>query len=820
MRRTTLANVPRIAIKAGTLSWLLLLVCLATAPSNAQVLVDSKKKPPDAWQAYTTRTLDTLPGFTAGAPNGALSPYGGLLTNRLDTTGYIHARRIDGRWWLVDPDGYRFLHVGVASVAPGRSETTRAAFQQTFRTDATWAQQTVALLKAHGFNGTGAWSDTAGLAKNPTRVVYTAMWNFMSSYGKKRGGTFQQPGHTGYPDDCIFVFDPGFEAFADEYAKQIAATRADPWLLGHFSDNELPFRPDALDRYLKQQEGDPGRAAARTWLEARPGGAQAPITDADRVAFLSLVVDRYFSITTRAIRKYDPNHLCLGSRFHGNILSQPVVFQAAGRHLDVVSVNYYNTWTPDADRMRTWERASGKPVLITEWYTKGMDSGMPNTTGAGWIVKTQRDRGLFYQNFALALLESNVCVGWHWFKYMDNDPDDATTDPSNRDSNKGIVSFRYAAYEPLLDLMKALNERVYALVRYFDTPGVGQQTADAEARSTLMRSAEEAMTLGPSSVMQKTRVPPSGDRHDFISIAPYWWPDPAKPKGLPYIRRDGAVNPESKRDVDDGPFDQMHTSVTTLVRAYQASREERFAARAALLLRVWFLDPATRMNPNLDYGQAVPGLSEGRGEGIIVTRRLAGMLEAVRSLEVSPAWTASDNAGLKAWGTAFTTWLRTSKNGRAEAAAKNNHGTWYDAQVVALLLYADRRDEARAVIETSTKKRLAAQIEPDGRQPQELQRTRAWSYSVMNLDGWFTLARLADEVGIDLWHYRSKDGRSVQGALDYLVPFADGTRKWPHPQITPFETDRLVALLRQAAVTWKSDRYAVLADRLLRPDRR
>jgi hypothetical protein len=490
MPRTSPVNVLRAAIKARTLFWLSLLVCLAPAPSNAQVQVDSKKKPPDAWQPYATRTLDRLPGFIAGAPDGPLSRYGGLLKDRLDATGYIHARRIDRRWWLVDPDGYRFLHVGVASVAPGRSEKTRAAFQQTFRTDAAWAQQTVALLKAHGFNGTGAWSDTAGLAKNPTRVVYTAMWNFMSSYGKKRGGTFQQPGHTGYPDDCIFVFDPGFEAFADEYAKQIAATKADPWLLGHFSDNELPFRPDALDRYLRQQEGDPGRAAARTWLEARPGGAQAPITDADRLAFLAVVVDRYFSITTRAIRKYDPNHLCLGSRFHGNILSQPVVFQAAGRHLDVVSVNYYNTWTPDADRMGAWERAAGKPVLITEWYTKGMDSGMPNTTGAGWIVKTQRDRGLFYQNFALALLESKVCVGWHWFKYMDNDPDDPTTDPSNRDSNKGIVSFRYAAYEPMLGLMKALNERVYSLVRYFDTPGVGRQTADADARG-------QALLLAP-----------------------------------------------------------------------------------------------------------------------------------------------------------------------------------------------------------------------------------------------------------------------------------------------------------------------------------
>lgn len=322
------------------------------------------------------------------------------------------------------------------------------------------------------------------------------------------------------------------------------------------------------------------------------------------------------------------------------------------------------------------------------------------------------------------------------------------------------------------------------------------------------------MAAGPFSVMQKTRVPPSGDKHDFMSLAPYWWPDPSKPDGLPYVRRDGEVNPESRHDVDDGPFDQMHDGVAALARAYAAVRDERFAGRAALLLRVWFLDPATRMNANLTYGQAVPGVNDGRGAGIIATRRLVGIVEAARVLEASAAWTASDRSGLKAWCEAYIAWLRTSRNGKEEAAAKNNHGTWYDAQLLSLMLYVGRRDEARAVIEASTKKRLSAQIQPDGRQPEELARTRAWSYSVMNLDGWFTIARLAGEAGIDLWHYRTKDGRSLQAALDYLVPFADGTAKWPYPQVTPFSASSLVPLLRQAADVWESGRYRALAARL------
>jgi hypothetical protein len=342
----------------------------------------------------------------------------------------------------------------------------------------------------------------------------------------------------------------------------------------------------------------------------------------------------------------------------------------------------------------------------------------------------------------------------------------------------------------------------------------GQRSADDPERDRLVRAAEEAMTRGPFSVVQKSRVPPSGDKHDFLSLAPYWWPDPSKPSSLPYVRRDGEVNPESRRDTDDRPFDQMIDSVSALVGGYRATRDERFAARAALLLRAWFLDPATRMNPNLEYGQGIPGRNSGRGAGIIATRRLVQVVDAVRALAASPVWTAPDEAGLKAWAAAYATWLRTSAHGTDEARAGNNHGTWYDAQLVALLSYTGRRDEARAVIETSARKRLAAQIEPDGRQPRELVRTRAWSYSVMNLEGWFTLARLASEVGTDLWRYETKDGRSLRVALDYLVPFAEGSAQWPHQQITPFRAADLAPVLRQAAAAWGVARYRGLADRL------
>jgi hypothetical protein len=348
-----------------------------------------------------------------------------------------------------------------------------------------------------------------------------------------------------------------------------------------------------------------------------------------------------------------------------------------------------------------------------------------------------------------------------------------------------------------------------------DGPQPDRQDA---GRAAVLRTAEQELAAGPFSVMDKPRVPPSGDKHDFLSLAPYWWPDPLKPGGLPYIRRDGEVNPESKQGTDDVPFGRMTEGVATLAAAYRETKDERFASRAALLMRVWFLDAATRMNPNLDYGQGVPGRSTGRAEGIIATRRLVAIVEAARSLEASPSWTAADREGLRAWCAAYAGWLKTSPNGRAEAEAENNHGTWYDAQLTALLLYTGAQDEARARAEAA-KQRLASQIAPDGRQPRELARTRSWSYSVMNLDGWFTLAGLADEAGVDLWHYRTGDGRSLQAALDYLVPFARRAAPWPHRQITPIDHAGFVSLLERAALGWGDDRYRALAGTLRRSSR-
>ena len=460
---------------AGLLALLLALDAgKAAHGAGGAILVEAQTAPGKAWTNYPTRTLDLLPNPPAVIPASELNAYGGWTARKQKATGFFHPKKIGDRWWLVDPEGGLFLHKAVVAVSPLRIPSAEAAMKRKFGGESNWVERTSELLHENGFNGTGAWSDEGLFRQGSRPLVYTRIWNFMQNYGYKRGGVYQKPGHVGYPNDCIFIFDPEFETFCDNHAKQLAATKNDPWLLGHFSDNEMPVRRQALQNYLELPVTDPGHKAAWAWLRARHGANATvkDITEQDQKDFLAHVMERYYRIVSTAIKKYDPNHLFLGSRLHGGELNYPEVFQVAGRYLDVVAVNYYRTWTPSLEKLAMWAGESGRPILITEWYVKGEDSGMPNTNGAGWVVRTQRDRGRFYEHFTLGLLESKVVVGWHWFKYADNDPTNLAADPSNRDANKGIVSNRYEPYPELLDLMKRLNDRAYSLTDYFDRPAV------------------------------------------------------------------------------------------------------------------------------------------------------------------------------------------------------------------------------------------------------------------------------------------------------------------------------------------------------------
>lgn len=334
----------------------------------------------------------------------------------------------------------------------------------------------------------------------------------------------------------------------------------------------------------------------------------------------------------------------------------------------------------------------------------------------------------------------------------------------------------------------------------------GDKTFDA-ALTKLEADAQKALRQEPVSVTTKAVTPPSGDKHDYTSQAPYFWPDPTKPNGLPYIRRDGERNPELDKITDHHTLDQMVAATRTLAIAYYFSGNEQYAAKATQLLRAWFLHPATRMNPNLEYAQFIPGVNTGRGIGLIETRGLADVVDAIGLLAGSSAWTSTDQNGLKDWYGRFLQWMLESKNGREENAAKNNHGTYYDVQAASFALFLGRNDLAKQIVETARQKRIALQIEPDGRQPLELVRTKAWSYSNGNLDGLMLIARLAENVGVDLWNYETRDGRSIRRALEYLYQFAAGDQKWTYQQLGGFDGRSLFPLIRRAAQHYRDDKF-------------
>ncbi|MEV3912108.1 alginate lyase family protein [Streptomyces canus] len=301
--------------------------------------------------------------------------------------------------------------------------------------------------------------------------------------------------------------------------------------------------------------------------------------------------------------------------------------------------------------------------------------------------------------------------------------------------------------------------------------------------------ADKWLDQGPWTVVDKPRPAPGGDVHDYLSQAPYWWPSQTptadNPWGCPYVQRDGERNPEVDSGTDRQDVEKTFDSAYDLTLAWYYTGEKRYARKAGQVLRTWFLDPATRMNPHLDHAQFIPCKYDGRAIGIIdFSQSYTSVLDALALLDTgAPGWSGKDRTGMTEWNTAFLGWLKDSDFGKQEAAAANNHGTFYDMLLAGLAYATGDKALARRTVLDARGKRIAPQIAADGSQPQELTRTRSWHYSTFDLVAYTRLAAIGRHVGVDLWAYRGPDGQSLFKAVDYLLPAATAAAAWPHPEL-------------------------------------
>lgn len=311
-----------------------------------------------------------------------------------------------------------------------------------------------------------------------------------------------------------------------------------------------------------------------------------------------------------------------------------------------------------------------------------------------------------------------------------------------------------------------------------------QQPAYATAYRQLVEEANRQLCSPFLSVMQKEKTAASGDKHDYLSLSRYFWPDPSKPNGLPYISRDGISNPELE-ELDRPKLARMSSRVTILSLAWYFSGDEKYAQRAAEQLRVWFLNKDTRMNPNLNYAQIVPGLYNGKGRcyGVIDAYSFVEMLDAVQLLEHSKSFTQKDSKALKTWFSQFLNWILTSDQGKEEGNQLNNHATAHDVQVIAYAKYVDNKKVLEEYLNQFYQKRMLSQIEPDGKQPYELRRTLAFGYSQYNLAHILDVFQIARHAG-----YQIEGLPLLEKAADYLAEYlGKSVEAWPYQQISEWE---------------------------------
>jgi len=325
----------------------------------------------------------------------------------------------------------------------------------------------------------------------------------------------------------------------------------------------------------------------------------------------------------------------------------------------------------------------------------------------------------------------------------------------------------------------------------------------AAAFAALKKSADAELSAGPWSVMDKNNTV-SPDKHDYYSLATYFLPNPATANHCPYIHKDGVWGPEVATTGDLMARARSWQAISDLSLAWFYTGNAAYAARAELDVRTWFLNAATKMNPNMTFAQVVPCTTVGRKEGIIESSEaITQVVDALAILDSgAPGWMPADHTGMVSWLTQFLTWNRTSGLGKAESKATNNHGTFKDLQDAVLMLYVGQTTAAKTLIGSVRANRIAKQVKGDGSMPGELSRTRPWHYVNFNTQAYCRLAEAGRAVGLNLWGYKAPGGGTIAKAIDFMIPAGTkGPSAWTRSDLDVFDqslpSDKLHAAAEQ-----------------------
>jgi hypothetical protein len=470
-------------LKKNVFAIILLFISFSISAQVDYESIQVKSNYSGGWGTQRAKLVSLIPNYTPVTDGRSdFTRYGTYKHLRTDSTGYFYAKKLDGRWWMIDPEGYAGINIAATSFTTSN------------------IQNDYDITRRIGFNGTGNFLSSESQTKsgynlqNYSTFSFTRRINFFLSYKNVRKNYYTTPTAVQGSLNHILVLDPQFAVYCDN----LANTNVSPFiterdLLGWFTDNEINFNQDQLKNLVKDlPAGDPSRdaalafAASKGLTESDCINYTTKVTEAIKQEFAVLLAEHYFKTVSEAIRKYDTNHLMLGSRFHGRPRSIQGVVDASHKYMDVTSVNFYDRWGPNEQIAKdTW--TGDKPCIVGEFYIKDINQQPVIQSGAGWYVNSQAHRGYFYQNACIDLLKNKNYIGWHYFRYVDDDDG----------SNKGIVNKSGVEYTDMTKYMKEFNEQVYRLCDFYD--GIDRRPKVTNKTETLIATEDTYVIPGATS---------------------------------------------------------------------------------------------------------------------------------------------------------------------------------------------------------------------------------------------------------------------------------------------------------------------------------